>query len=97
MLCLDTSGALFFKNLHTKQLYSSYDPIYNYQNYHRQHHSGVYAGLGNHQSYYNSQHPGGSGKRSGRTYSDIARVINPNPYVGVGARHYPNQPFYPQG
>ncbi|KRF99761.1 uncharacterized protein Dwil_GK27220 [Drosophila willistoni] len=36
-------------------------------------------------------------ERSGRSYTDIARVINPNPYAFVGARNYPGQPFWPAG
>ncbi|XP_037956554.1 uncharacterized protein LOC119686235 [Teleopsis dalmanni] len=39
----------------------------------------------------------GGGRRTGRTYSDIARVINPNPYAFVGRSPYPGQPFWPQG
>ncbi|KAI8130513.1 hypothetical protein FF38_07853 [Lucilia cuprina] len=35
--------------------------------------------------------------RSGRTYMDIARVINPNQYAHVGMQPYPGQPFWPQG
>ncbi|KAI8130167.1 hypothetical protein FF38_07858 [Lucilia cuprina] len=33
-------------------------------------------------------------KRS-RTYVDIAKVINPNPYAHVGGRPFPAQPFWP--
>ncbi|XP_016981841.1 prisilkin-39 [Drosophila rhopaloa] len=37
-----------------------------------------------------------SGNRQGRTYSDIARVINPAPYVGPGgSRFLPRTPFSP--
>lgn len=39
----------------------------------------------------------GSSKRGGRTYSDIARVVNGNPYAFVGSRPFPSQPFWPQG
>lgn len=35
------------------------------------------------------------GTRRGRTYTDVARVINPNPYAFVGAQPYPAQPFWP--
>uniref|UniRef100_A0A1A9W6G8 Uncharacterized protein n=1 Tax=Glossina brevipalpis TaxID=37001 RepID=A0A1A9W6G8_9MUSC len=38
-----------------------------------------------------------SSKRGGRTYSDIASVINGNPYAFVGSRPFPSQPFWPQG
>lgn len=40
----------------------------------------------------------GSGRRidSGRTYNEIARVINPNPYVNIGGSGgtLPGQPFW---
>ncbi|KAL7729760.1 hypothetical protein ACLKA6_014626 [Drosophila palustris] len=36
-------------------------------------------------------------QRSGRSYTDIARVINPNQYAFVGSRNYPGQPFWPSG
>ncbi|XP_052858936.1 prisilkin-39 [Drosophila gunungcola] len=37
-----------------------------------------------------------SGNRQGRTYSDIARVINPAPYIGPGgSRFLPRTPFSP--
>lgn len=35
--------------------------------------------------------------RSGRTYTDIARIVNPNQYAHVGTQPYPGQPFWPQG
>ncbi|KAH8278518.1 hypothetical protein KR018_004356 [Drosophila ironensis] len=35
--------------------------------------------------------------RGGRSYSDIARVHNPNQYAFVGSRNYPGQPFWPAG
>ncbi|XP_034665125.1 uncharacterized protein LOC117899308 [Drosophila subobscura] len=38
-----------------------------------------------------------SPQRGGRSYTDIARVVNPNPYAFVGARNYPGQPFWPAG
>ena len=34
------------------------------------------------------------GARRGRTYTDIARVINPHPYAFVGTQPYPAQPFW---
>ncbi|XP_017856356.1 PREDICTED: uncharacterized protein LOC108609152 [Drosophila arizonae] len=36
-------------------------------------------------------------ERNGRSYTDIARVINPNQYAFVGSRNYPGQPFWPAG
>ncbi|XP_017846095.1 uncharacterized protein LOC108602483 [Drosophila busckii] len=36
-------------------------------------------------------------ERAGRTYSDIARVINPHPYAAIGSRVYPGQPFWSAG
>lgn len=39
-------------------------------------------------------------RSGGRSYQDIAKVINPNPYVVVYKdKHqpYPNQPFWPYG
>ncbi|KAH8383590.1 hypothetical protein KR009_009459 [Drosophila setifemur] len=38
-----------------------------------------------------------SPSRGGRSYTDIARVVNPNQYAFVGARNYPGQPFWPNG
>lgn len=38
-----------------------------------------------------------SPSRGGRSYTDIARVVNPNPYAFVGSRNYPGQPFWPAG
>ncbi|KAH8236822.1 uncharacterized protein [Drosophila bipectinata] len=35
--------------------------------------------------------------RGGRSYTDIARVHNPNQYAFVGSRTYPGQPFWPGG
>lgn len=34
---------------------------------------------------------------SGRSYNDIARVINPNPYNNIGRNPYPAQPFWTYG
>lgn len=34
---------------------------------------------------------------SGRSYNDIARVINPNPYNNIGSNPYPGQPFWTYG
>lgn len=36
-------------------------------------------------------------ERTGRSYTDIARVVNPHPYAFVGSRNYPGQPFWPAG
>ncbi|XP_016960072.1 uncharacterized protein LOC108031331 [Drosophila biarmipes] len=35
--------------------------------------------------------------RGGRSYTDIARVVNPNQYAFPGSRTYPGQPFWPSG
>ncbi|XP_017085385.1 uncharacterized protein LOC108117473 [Drosophila eugracilis] len=35
--------------------------------------------------------------RGGRSYTDIARVVNPNQYAFPGSRPYPGQPFWPSG
>ncbi|KAG4077745.1 hypothetical protein HA402_011174 [Bradysia odoriphaga] len=35
--------------------------------------------------------------RGGRSYNDIARVINPNPYGNIGAVPFPAQPFWTYG
>lgn len=32
--------------------------------------------------------------RQGRTYDEIAKVINPNPYSNIGGVPYPAQPFW---
>ena len=33
----------------------------------------------------------------GRSYKDIAMIINPDQYVFVRERPYPGQPFWPEG
>ncbi|XP_037716214.1 uncharacterized protein LOC119551104 [Drosophila subpulchrella] len=38
-----------------------------------------------------------SPSRGGRSYTDIARVVNPNQYAFPGSRTYPGQPFWPSG
>ncbi|KAH8406641.1 hypothetical protein KR222_001548 [Zaprionus bogoriensis] len=50
----------------------------------------IYIAMGSPAYGYNSE-------RSGRSYTDIARVINPQPYAFVGSRNYPGQPFWPVG
>lgn len=35
--------------------------------------------------------------RTGRSYNDIARVINPNPYANIGGVPFPAQPFWTYG
>ncbi|EDV53790.1 uncharacterized protein LOC6554419 [Drosophila erecta] len=35
--------------------------------------------------------------RGGRSYKDIAKVVNPNQYAFPGSRIYPAQPFWPSG
>lgn len=35
--------------------------------------------------------------RGGRSYNDIARVINPNPYANIGGVPFPAQPFWTFG
>ncbi|XP_065362870.1 uncharacterized protein LOC135956341 [Calliphora vicina] len=110
MLCSDVCVGLFLpllKGLKRKLTYGGYAPSYGYRSPHvgYGYGAGYYGGYGsssygNYYSaakpYYPRRHRGGS-KRTGRTYSDIARVINPNPYAFVGRRPYPAQPFYPQG
>ncbi|KAM7362769.1 uncharacterized protein ACRADG_013324 [Cochliomyia hominivorax] len=99
MLCSDLCAALFLpllKSLKSKLLYDSYAPSYGYRN--------PYGGYGYRAGFYGGPSYGnyprryrGGRKRTGRTYSDIARVINPNPYAFVGKQPYPAQPFYPRG
>lgn len=36
-------------------------------------------------------------QQSGRSYDDIARIVNPNQYAFVSLQPYPGQPFWPQG
>lgn len=46
-------------------------------------------------SRYNSGGGGGGGDGyQGRSYNDIARVINPSPYAFPGRSPYPSQPFW---
>lgn len=49
----------------------------------------------------NGGYDGGSrsreGSRGGRSYNDIARVINPNPYGNIGSVPFPAQPFWTYG
>lgn len=40
------------------------------------------------------RHERGRRKDSGRTYNEIAKVINPNPYVNIGGGTLPGQPFW---
>ncbi|XP_030370387.1 uncharacterized protein LOC115621008 [Scaptodrosophila lebanonensis] len=41
---------------------------------------------------------GYQGERNGRSYSDIARVLNPDPYAFAGSYGpFPRQPFWPSG
>lgn len=40
---------------------------------------------------------GDRSERTARSYTDIARVVNPHPYAFVGSRNYPGQPFWPSG
>lgn len=100
VLCCDFCSGLFLpllKGLKSNLLYGGYAPSYGYRN--------PYGGYGYRNNYYGGYGYGnnyprryrGGRKRTGRTYSDIARVINPNPYAFVGKHPYPAQPFYPQG
>lgn len=47
------------------------------------------------------QRSGAAQRQGGRSYTDIARVINPNPYVLTGYNNgralFPAQPFWPFG
>lgn len=51
-------------------------------------------GIGNRQYDGNSR---GRDARTGRSYNDIARVINPNPYGNIGGVPFPAQPFWTYG
>uniref|UniRef100_A0A1I8PZU2 Uncharacterized protein n=2 Tax=Stomoxys calcitrans TaxID=35570 RepID=A0A1I8PZU2_STOCA len=108
-MCCDLCAALFFKpwiKSFKKSLLYGYggsrgygygynNPYaYGYNRYNNYNNYGYYGGGGRYGSYYGSHR---QGHRTGRTYSDIARVINPNPYAFVGSRPYPAQPFYPIG
>ncbi|XP_073822533.1 uncharacterized protein [Musca autumnalis] len=101
--CSDVCSALFFKpwikSLKKSLAYGSRTGYYNpYYGYNNNNYYGYYGGGGG--GYYGSYYRPGKrpgGKRTGRTYSDIARVVNPNPYAFVGQRPYPAQPFYPSG
>uniref|UniRef100_A0A1I8NJJ6 Uncharacterized protein n=1 Tax=Musca domestica TaxID=7370 RepID=A0A1I8NJJ6_MUSDO len=103
--CIDVCSGLFFKpwlkSFKRSLGYGSSgryrNPYYGYNNNYYNNY-GYYGGSGG--GYYGAYHRPGrrpGGKRTGRTYSDIARVINPNPYAFVGQRPYPAQPFYPSG
>lgn len=108
VLCSDLCVGIFLpllKGLKKQLIYGSYAPNYGYRSPHYGYgygYNGGYYGsrYGNGgygvRPYKPQRYPGGP-KRTGRTYSDIARVINPNPYAFVGQRPYPAQPFYPQG
>ncbi|XP_039492987.1 prisilkin-39 [Drosophila santomea] len=59
-----------------------------------------YPAYNSYSGYASYSHPKGgrkpSGHRQGRTYKDIARVINPVPYIGPGgSRYLPRAPFSP--
>ncbi|KAJ6637852.1 hypothetical protein Bhyg_10583, partial [Pseudolycoriella hygida] len=45
----------------------------------------------------NGQYDDNSRGRGGRSYNDIARVINPNPYGNIGSVPFPAQPFWTYG
>ncbi|XP_061386168.1 uncharacterized protein LOC133321085 [Musca vetustissima] len=101
---LDLCSTLFFKpwikSLRKSVGYGNTGRYYGYQNpyygYNSNYYNYGYFGSGGGGGYNRpGRRPGG--KRTGRTYSDIARVVNPNPYAFVGQRPYPAQPFYPIG
>lgn len=86
------------KGLKKNLIYGSYAPSYDYHGSH----ASFYGSYGrpSFENYYSGNRPyrkRGIQKRAGRTYSDIARVLNADPYAFVGRRPYPAQPFYPQG
>uniref|UniRef100_A0A034WL54 uncharacterized protein LOC105231704 n=1 Tax=Bactrocera dorsalis TaxID=27457 RepID=A0A034WL54_BACDO len=58
---------------------------------------GAYSGQGQYGYDQYGRDRRGNNRRTGRTFSDIARVVNPQPYAFVGARPYPGQPFNPIG
>lgn len=43
---------------------------------------------------YSGAYRGGRGRSGGRSYNDIARVINPSPYANVRGVPFPAQPFW---
>lgn len=38
---------------------------------------------------------GGGRRKAGRSYTDIARVLNPSPYANPRGVPFPGQPFWP--
>ncbi|KRF99760.1 uncharacterized protein Dwil_GK22756 [Drosophila willistoni] len=91
---LDWSTAFFFKTYKKSGLS-------NYNNYgYGYGHGYGYPGYNNYPSYSSyGQYGGGRPKknqRTGRTYSQIARVLKPDPYLGLGAARYvPRAPYSP--
>ncbi|XP_017058192.1 shematrin-like protein 1 [Drosophila ficusphila] len=68
---------------------------YNYTSYPAYNSYSSYPSYSGHSSYsYPKTERKPSGKRQGRTYSQIAKVLNPAPYVGLGGyRFLPRTPF----
>ncbi|XP_034665126.1 glycine-rich cell wall structural protein [Drosophila subobscura] len=102
--CVDWSSALFLKGWKKSKGYgggygysgygnSGYGNYGSYGNY-----AGGYGyGYPSYQSYEGGYRGGrrpNSGQRKGRTYSEIARVLKPDGYVGLGgSRFLPRTPF----
>lgn len=104
--CLDLGNALFFKAL--KGLKGSAGSGYRSYNYgyggysanYGHNYNGGYGGYGGYDGYgYGYGYPQQpyrtrNRQRTGRTYSDIANVLRPDPYLGLGAgRYLPRAPY----
>ncbi|XP_068155008.1 uncharacterized protein [Drosophila tropicalis] len=94
---LDWSTAFFFKT-YKKSGLSNYNN-YNYNNFGYGYGYG-YPGHNNYPSYspygQKSSRRLKQSQRTGRTYSQIARVLKPDPYLGLGAARYvPRAPYSP--
>lgn len=105
-MCNDVCNGLFFKpwikSVKKSLLFGHGSSNYGYGNshpygYNNYNNYGYYYGGGGvgggHYGSYRQQR----GQRMGRTYYDIAKVLNANPYAFPGSRPFPAQPFYPIG
>lgn len=90
LLCIDFSCGLFWpKALASAFLHGAdRNPYYG---------NGYYGGGGGQAYHHRPQKRRGGGRRSGRTYNDIARFVNPNPYAFPGVQPYPAQPLWSSG
>ncbi|EDW16501.2 uncharacterized protein Dmoj_GI22197 [Drosophila mojavensis] len=102
--CLDLGNGLLFKKLKAlKGLKSGYSSGNGGYGYNSNVGYGGYGGYGygaGYSSGYGSGYGGGQSyrpknrQRTGRTYSQIARVLRPDPYLGLGAgRYLPRAPY----